>query len=172
MDTRNRGSVEQAFPFYFIDDVKRSSINVKRKNLRSPLSWSLPRSLHFSLHITLQREPSQYTTFPQRPLLLQRPPFWRTSHILTSPQWFLLFPRWPFCRVSPVFVLFLEWNSLYLYIYLMNSFLDTESVALLKAIIAKNVTGQFSKSAILDPPCQLGIFFLSQEKGKIIKTYQ
>lgn len=54
----------------------------------------------------------------------------------------------------------------------MNSFLDTESVALLKAIIAKNVTGQFSKSAILDPPCQLGIFFLSQEKGKIIKTYQ
>ena len=54
----------------------------------------------------------------------------------------------------------------------MNSFLDTESVALLKAIIAKNVTGQFSKSAILDPPCQLDIFFLSQEKGKIIKTYQ
>ena len=26
----------------------------------------------------------------------------------------------------------------------MNSFLDTESVALLKAILAKNVTGQFS----------------------------
>ena len=48
----------------------------------------------------------------------------------------------------------------------MNSFLDTESVALLKAIIAKNVTGQFSKSAILDPPCQLGIFFYDHKKNE------